>query len=489
MQVYTVTEGDTLGEIARKVYGDAGQWRRIWEANKDQIPDPNLIRPGQQLVIPGDSGGSPSDSYAFPVQGYRGTVELHWGSHSGASDLFALEGTAVVAMCGGLVTYVGTEWTDIYGGNNVAIRGDDGLEYYYAHGDRAPLVVVGAAIPVGQFLFGVGDTGNARGTGHHLHIGIGYGIQHGTGPGGGAGINFNAVELMRRVLSGSAGRTRPGRSGQYRVVNTGHFGLSVQTRPSHSAPAAGGFLDGTVIEAEDNLVQAEGRAWRRVLRPVEGWCADEFLAAVLGHVEPAPEGSRRVYTVKAGDTLGSIAREVYGDAGQWRRIWEANRDQIPDPNLIHPGQQLVIPAADEQPVPLGGHTASGVLTVAQLYELVRRRGAIAGVDRIMVAAALTESNGNTEAIGDSGHSAGLWQLHDQGLGAGMSVAERCDPDTACARMLPQFHYWYNHWAAEGLFGENLAAHTYLWTERPRDYNVPGSAPDVHFRARWREVGG
>ena len=51
----------------------------------------------------------------------------------------------------------------------------------------------------------------------------------------------------------------------------------------------------------------------------------------------------RVHVVKPGDSLSKIAKAVYGDAGRWPEILEANRDQIQDPNLIHPGQELRIP--------------------------------------------------------------------------------------------------------------------------------------------------
>jgi nucleoid-associated protein YgaU len=53
------------------------------------------------------------------------------------------------------------------------------------------------------------------------------------------------------------------------------------------------------------------------------------------------------YTVKSGDSLSAIAKREYGDAGQWRRIFEANRDQIKDPDLIHPGQELKIPPRED----------------------------------------------------------------------------------------------------------------------------------------------
>ena len=56
---------------------------------------------------------------------------------------------------------------------------------------------------------------------------------------------------------------------------------------------------------------------------------------------PVSRGTQ--YTVKSGDTLSKIAKAHYGDAGQWRRIFDTNRETISDPDMIHPGQQLYIP--------------------------------------------------------------------------------------------------------------------------------------------------
>ena len=53
----------------------------------------------------------------------------------------------------------------------------------------------------------------------------------------------------------------------------------------------------------------------------------------------------QTYTVAAGDSLSKIAKKIYGDANQWKKIFEANKDQIKNPDLIHPGQVLKIPAA------------------------------------------------------------------------------------------------------------------------------------------------
>lgn len=50
------------------------------------------------------------------------------------------------------------------------------------------------------------------------------------------------------------------------------------------------------------------------------------------------------YTVVAGDNLSKIARHFYGSANAWKQIFDANRDQLTDPDRIQPGQTLKIPA-------------------------------------------------------------------------------------------------------------------------------------------------
>ncbi len=52
-QTYTVQNGDNMRKIARHFYGDEMQWKRIWEANKDKIPNPDVVRVGTELTIPG----------------------------------------------------------------------------------------------------------------------------------------------------------------------------------------------------------------------------------------------------------------------------------------------------------------------------------------------------------------------------------------------------------------------------------------------------
>ncbi len=157
---------------------------------------------GETVTVQPSGGINPNTGWAFPVQGYGGQVALHWGSHQGAADLFAAPGTPVVAAMGGRVTGAGF---NSIGGNYVFVRGSDGNEYYYAHLDRTPAVRAGQNIETGTYLGGVGDTGNARGTGAHLHFGAGRSILNGTGPAGGAGADFDAVGMLRATLQ-SGGR-------------------------------------------------------------------------------------------------------------------------------------------------------------------------------------------------------------------------------------------------------------------------------------------
>jgi nucleoid-associated protein YgaU len=51
-RTHTVAKGESLSKIAKKYYGDARQWPKIFEANKDTIKNPDLIFPGQVIKVP-----------------------------------------------------------------------------------------------------------------------------------------------------------------------------------------------------------------------------------------------------------------------------------------------------------------------------------------------------------------------------------------------------------------------------------------------------
>jgi len=74
----------------------------------------------------------------------------------------------------------------------------------------------------------------------------------------------------------------------------------------------------------------------------------DFSDVTGGSSSEAPgsdSGGGQSYTVKSGDSLSKIAKHFYGDGSKWNRIFDANRDKISNPDLIHPGQEFTIPDA------------------------------------------------------------------------------------------------------------------------------------------------
>lgn len=74
---------------------------------------------------------------------------------------------------------------------------------------------------------------------------------------------------------------------------------------------------------------------------------DPSLAPPAAQAAAASAGagsSNRTYKVQPGDTLSKIAKEFYGDANKYPRIFDANRDKLDSPDKIRPGQELTIPA-------------------------------------------------------------------------------------------------------------------------------------------------
>lgn len=66
------------------------------------------------------------------------------------------------------------------------------------------------------------------------------------------------------------------------------------------------------------------------------------VSAVSPLPSAAPGG--RTFTVREGDTLTTIAAQVYGDAAHWRAIFEANRDQLSSEDQLRVEQILRVPA-------------------------------------------------------------------------------------------------------------------------------------------------
>jgi nucleoid-associated protein YgaU len=98
--------------------------------------------------------------------------------------------------------------------------------------------------------------------------------------------------------------------------------------------------------------QAKNKVWDQIKQVNPNW-AQELTAdiSVDPNAKPAQAqgasvsgGQQRTYTVKPGDSLSKISKELYGNANEYMKIFEANRDVLSDPDKISPGQTLKIPA-------------------------------------------------------------------------------------------------------------------------------------------------
>ncbi|AWH54982.1 peptidoglycan-binding protein LysM [Stenotrophomonas sp. ESTM1D_MKCIP4_1] len=67
------------------------------------------------------------------------------------------------------------------------------------------------------------------------------------------------------------------------------------------------------------------------------------FSGVTASVDSTAERVDGTYTVQKGDSLSKIAKQHLGDANAWKKIFEANRDVLDDPDKIFPGQTLKLP--------------------------------------------------------------------------------------------------------------------------------------------------
>src|SRR4026208_2491001 len=114
-------------------------------------------------------------------------------------------------------------------------------------------------------------------------------------------------------------------------------------------------MDGSAQEKDGKLVfngtvgsEAEKNAIWDALKTVPDWRNDVVAdIKVVPTAATASGGSTptKTYTVKSGDTLSKISKEFLGDANAYMDIFNANKDQLTDPDKIKPGQVLKIPEA------------------------------------------------------------------------------------------------------------------------------------------------
>jgi nucleoid-associated protein YgaU len=89
---------------------------------------------------------------------------------------------------------------------------------------------------------------------------------------------------------------------------------------------------------------AKNEVWSTI-KQVDAAYADLTADLTVDPSLPAPKPRSETYTVKAGDTLSKISKQFYGNPNKYMAIFEANRDQLSDPDKIQVGQTLKIPSA------------------------------------------------------------------------------------------------------------------------------------------------
>ncbi len=127
--------------------------------------------------------------------------------------------------------------------------------------------------------------------------------------------------------------------------------------------AAALFLAISPVAAQENLTEEEARALIEdyTAREAAARADIEELSPDLADCKAALKGLQgqlkklemevadlkakrpKVYIVKPGDTLKSIAEEFYGDASKWMLIYKANKAIIKDPDVLYPGLELQLP--------------------------------------------------------------------------------------------------------------------------------------------------
>jgi LysM repeat protein len=150
-----------------------------------------------------------------------------------------------------------------------------------------------------------------------------------------------------------AGRTSSGtREGEHMALRE-KYNHAIQTakslRMDGSADERDGklYIKGTVNSQDEanqiwNAIKTVPDWSREVVADIKATGAGAVPAGATPAAAAAPTAGR-TYTVKAGDTLSKIAKEFLGDANKYTAIFNANRDQLSDPDKIKPGQVLKLP--------------------------------------------------------------------------------------------------------------------------------------------------
>ena len=124
------------------------------------------------------------------------------------------------------------------------------------------------------------------------------------------------------------------------------YNYAIQTAKDLRMQGAAEERDGKLYFKGTTQTQEEANKIWDAIKTIPDW-KTEIVADIkaTGGAGAAAGGAGQTYTVKSGDTLSKIAKEHLGDANAYMDIFNANKDQLKDPDKIKPGQVLKIPQA------------------------------------------------------------------------------------------------------------------------------------------------
>jgi len=122
------------------------------------------------------------------------------------------------------------------------------------------------------------------------------------------------------------------------------YTYAIQTAKSFRMQGSADERDGKLYFHGTVGTQSEVNKIWDAIKTIPEWQSEVVadIKATETGVTP-PDITAHTYVVRAGDTLSKIAKDMLGDSSAYMDIFNANRDQLSDPNLIRPGQVLKIP--------------------------------------------------------------------------------------------------------------------------------------------------
>lgn len=121
------------------------------------------------------------------------------------------------------------------------------------------------------------------------------------------------------------------------------YNYAIQTAKNFRMQGGADERDGKLHFTGTVQTQEEANKIWDAIKTIPTWQQEVVADIRATSPAPGPQGER-TYTVQPGDTLSRIAKEMLGDANAYMDIFNANKDQLTDPDKIKPGQVLKIPA-------------------------------------------------------------------------------------------------------------------------------------------------